>query len=178
MQPVRFTVIHAGHLHEQGHKRATEQGAHHGCLHSDTRHIGLVGASGMALHSFLDGAVIGLGFVVSVKVGIIIALAVIMHDFGDGLSTVTVMLRHKNSRARTLLLLFVDALAPVLGAFIAVNLSVPAAWLGVVLAFFAGFFLYLSTGDLLPEANENPSYAILGMTVLGALIVFGVTRLI
>lgn len=158
----RFTIIHACHEHGE---------AHH------TPHVGVLGAAGLAFHSFLDGAAIGLGFAVDVKVGAIIALAVIMHDFGDGVSTVTVMLKHKNSRRKTLLLLFLDALAPVLGALIAINLSMPENYLGLILAFFAGFFLYLSTSDLLPEAHRNNhSYGILAMTVLGAALVFLITR--
>jgi ZIP family zinc transporter len=87
------------------------------------------------------------------------------------------MLKHKNSKGRTLFLLFLDALAPVLGALIALNLHLPPVYLGLILAFFAGFFLYLSTSDLLPEAHRNNhSYAILGSTVLGTVIVFIITR--
>ena len=161
----RYTLIHACH--------------EHGGKSHDTKRIGILGASGLAFHSFMDGAAIGLGFVVDVKVGIVVALAVIMHDFGDGVSTVTIMLRHKNSRARTLTLLFFDALAPFLGALVAVNLQVPESYLALILAFFAGFFLYLSTSDLLPEAHkDNHSYGILAVTVAGTLLVLLITALL
>ena len=76
-----------------------------------------------------------------------------------------------------MLLLFIDALAPLVGVLIAINLTIAEAWLGLILAFFAGFFLYISTSDLLPEAHrENNSYLILFATALGTTIVFFITR--
>jgi len=58
---------------------------------------GLFATSELSVHSFIDGLAIGLGFQVDIHVGIIIAIAVICHDFTDGLSTVTVMLNSGNS---------------------------------------------------------------------------------
>jgi len=158
----RYTMIHA--CHEHGHDHHTEN-------------IGMIGAAGLTLHSFLDGAAIGLGFAVNPKIGFIVAFAVIMHDFGDGVSTVTILLRHKNSRRRTMIFLLADAIAPMIGAIIAVNMTLPESVIGAILAFFAGFFLYLSTSDLLPEAHrDNHSYGILGWTVAGTVAVFLITR--
>ena len=79
--------------------------------------VGLIGALGLSFHSFLDGVGIGLGFQVNPQVGVIIAIAVIAHDFSDGLNTVTIMLSNKNSTAHAKILLILDAIAPILGAF-------------------------------------------------------------
>ena len=48
-------------------------------------------------------------------VGILVAIAVISHDFTDGMNTVTLMLSNKNSTEAAKTFLFFDALAPVLG---------------------------------------------------------------
>ncbi len=51
-------------------------------------------ASSFAIHSFLDGFAIGIAFQASRAVGIAVAIAVLAHDFSDGLNTVSVVLRN------------------------------------------------------------------------------------
>src|SRR5881394_1839987 len=77
--------------------------------------LGTVSAASLSLHSFLDGVGIGLAFQVSTAVGAIVAVAVLAHDFSDGINTVTVILRGRGRSLRALQWLLLDALAPVLG---------------------------------------------------------------
>src|SRR3569832_1104317 len=60
--------------------------------HADSSHMhshrGSLGASALILHSFLDGLAIGLAFQVSSAVGAVVAVAVLVHDFSDGINTV------------------------------------------------------------------------------------------
>jgi len=77
---------------------------------------GVYGASGLALHSFADGFAIGIGFHFNFQIGIIVALAVIFHDFPDGMNIVTVMLNSGNSLKSSMRMLLLDAVTPVLGA--------------------------------------------------------------
>ena len=159
----KLAIIHTAHEEEYAeHKHPT---------------VGLIGASGLAVHSFLDGVGIGLGFHVSPQVGIIIAIAVIAHDFSDGLNTVSVMLMHKNTEQRARRLLLVDAIAPVLGALSTLLFTIPQNWLVLYLGFFAGFLLYISASELLPEAHsKHSSWRLIALTMLGALFIFVVTR--
>lgn len=139
--------------------------------------VGIINASGLSFHSFLDGVGIGLGFQVSPHVGIIVAIAVIAHDFSDGLNTVTLMLSHKNSSFRAALLLLVDATTPILGALSTLLFSIPDDILMLYLGFFAGFLLYIGASDLLPEAHsEQSSFKMLALTIIGVLFIFIVTR--
>jgi zinc transporter ZupT len=162
----RFTIIHACNSGGKHHD-------HDESVEGHTHSVGVIGALGLAAHRFLDGAAVGLGFAVDIRLGLAIGLAVIAHGFGDGISTVTVMLKHKNTRKKTMTLLAVSALAPLLGAVAAMAISVPEGALAVMLAFFAGFFLYMSTNDLLPEAHhENHSYAVLVATVAGVILLY------
>jgi zinc transporter ZupT len=57
--------------------------------------MGPIGAGSLVIHSFLDGAAIGSAFHVNASMGLIVALAVIFHDFTDGINTVTVMLKNE-----------------------------------------------------------------------------------
>src|SRR5579859_7073705 len=58
--------------------------------HNNSRR-GILGASSLSVHSFLDGVAIGLAFQVSAAVGIVIASAVLVHDFSDGINTVNLV---------------------------------------------------------------------------------------
>lgn len=139
--------------------------------------VGIASALALSGHSFLDGVGIGLGFQVNNTVGIAVAIAVIAHDFTDGLNTVTLMLLHKNSRTRAFKFLLVDAFAPILGAASTLLFTLPPSGLALYLGFFAGFLLYIGASDILPQAHsEGSSRTTIGLTVLGALFMFIVTR--
>jgi zinc transporter ZupT len=134
---------------------------------------GVYGAIELSAHSFMDGFAIGVGFQFNVSVGIIVAVAVISHDFSDGLNTATLMLKTGNSLKSTLKLLLLDAITPLLGVIVTLFISFPETLLIFILPFFAGGFLYLGAGDLLPEAHEkNPSAKTLTLSILGILVAF------
>ncbi len=137
--------------------------------------VGVASALALCAHSFMDGLGIGLGFQAGPAVGVTVAIAVIAHDFADGLNTVSIMLSHRNTLRRSLLLLGLDAVAPVLGAASTLLFSVPDHLLGLYLGFFAGFLLYLATGDILPEAHSrHPSRLTLVATLVGVAAMWGV----
>lgn len=141
--------------------------------------VGVASALALAAHSFMDGAAIGLGFQVSVSVGALVSMAVIAHDFTDGMNTVTLMLAHDNPTRRTRALLLLDATTPLLGVTSVHFFAVPQGFLAGYLGFFAGFLLYLSTSDILPEAHsEKSSAATIGLTTLGVLFAFAVSRFV
>lgn len=154
----RFLLSHGGgegHVHERG---------------------GL-GAGSLSLHSFLDGVGIGLAFKVSPEVGLVVALAVLTHDFSDGINTVGYILKNGGERGRALKWLFIDALAPVLGVVTTLFFSVTDTTLGFLLAIFAGFFLYIGASDLLPESHHTHPVAWTTVsTVAGIVLMYCVIR--
>jgi zinc transporter ZupT len=137
---------------------------------------GLFATSELSVHSFIDGLAIGFGFVADISVGIIIAIAVICHDFTDGLSTVTVMLNSGNSTKNSMRMLFLDAVAPVIGAVVTLFIAVQQYYIVLLLPFFAGGFLYLGASDLLPQAHEeNPQTLTLISCITGFVLIFILT---
>jgi zinc transporter ZupT len=155
---------------------------HHICEGGECRNVrhpqaGWFGASELSLHSFMDGFAIGLGFQADVHAGLVVAMAVIAHDFSDGMNTVTIMLHAGNSLRSSLKMLIVDAVAPVLGAVSTLFIVAPTSVLVYLLPFFAGGFLYLGASDLLPEAHEkNPPLTALLSTIAGFLIIFAIVQ--
>jgi zinc transporter ZupT len=144
-------------------------------------HVGVLSALSLAGHSLMDGVGIGLGFQVSAPVGILVAIAVISHDFSDGLNTVSLMLVNRNTTRSSIAMLFLDSIAPVLGAVSTLFIQVPPFILMLYLGFFAGFLLYIGASDILPEAHSQnrPSItmSLIGVTCFGAFFTFIVSRL-
>jgi zinc transporter ZupT len=134
-------------------------------------------AGSFALHSFLDGFAIGVGFQASRAVGIAVAVAVLAHDFSDGLNTVSVVLRNGGDRRGAFKWLVIDALAPVAGALTSMALTIPAQGLAMALALFSGFFLYVGGSDLLPESHHaHPRLLTTFATVAGAVFLYFVAQ--
>ena len=155
------------------HNQEVDYGEHH------HPHVGLASAVALAGHSFLDGVGIGLGFQVNATVGLAVAFAVIAHDFSDGINTVGLMLLHKNTKRKAKQLLFLDSIAPVFGAASTLLFHIPAKGLILYLGFFAGFLLYIGASEILPEAHsKHSSYQTIGLTIVGVVLMFIVTRFI
>jgi zinc transporter ZupT len=139
---------------------------------------GFLGAGSFSLHSLLDGMGIGFAFQAGHGAGLVVASAVLAHDFADGLNTVNVVVKHGGSRSQALRWLLTDALAPVAGAGLSLFFHLPAMMLALLLAAFAGFFLYIGALDLLPESQRLGSRVWSGFaTLMGAAFLFGVAQL-
>jgi zinc transporter ZupT len=128
---------------------------------------GALGAAGLSLHSFLDGVGIGLAFQVSVTVGAVVAAAVLAHDFSDGINTVSVVLKNRGRHARALGWLLADAAAPLAGVASTYLYSLSEVHLGLVLALFCGFLLYIGASDLLPESHQRHPTLVTGALNIG-----------
>lgn len=139
---------------------------------------GWVSASSLSIHSFLDGLAIGVAFQAGQAIGVVVSVAVLIHDFSDGLNTVNVVLKNGGDQRTALRWLLVDSFAPVLGALTSLILTVPDGMVAVVLAFFSGFFLYIGASDLLPESHHaHPRFFTTVSTFAGAATLYGVTQI-
>jgi ZIP family zinc transporter len=138
--------------------------------------VGALGAAGLSLHSFIDGLGIGLAFQLGTSTGLLVFLAVVTHDFADGMNTVNFVLSQSGERRQAIRWLTADSLAPLLGAIVGVFITVSEHTLGQLLAVYAGFFLYMGATDLLPEAHEHPSGKRVALTAIGFAVTFLVAR--
>lgn len=177
---VGYLAFNAFDRFAHDHDHCREEG-HHAHAHGPATAVapsrtGLVGAAGFFVHSFFDGLAIGLGFQVDSAVGIVVALAVIGHDFSDGLNTVTLLraARHPDQRSRRWLTAV--AAAPIAGALFGSVVPVSDDVLPVTLGFFCGFFLYAASAHLLPAAQRLPVVASLATTSAGSMLMFVVSR--
>ena len=141
----KLTALHVGH------ETASELD------HGDEAHthIGFIGAVGMSLHSFLDGVALAAGLAVGGSLGLVIAVVVVVHRFGDGIGIVSLLLASRTPSAEIYRWVALVALAPVIGVAVGLVIPVPDMVLGGMLAVFAGFFLYIGAAELLPEAHRS-----------------------
>jgi zinc transporter, ZIP family len=138
-------------------------------------HVGALGAAGLSVHSFVDGLGIGLAFQLNSATGLLVFLAVVSHDFADGLNTVSFVLRQSDDRRQAVRWLAVDAAAPFAGAIVGSLVGISEQHLGYLLALYVGFFLFMGATDLLPEAHhEHPSRTRVALTVLGFAATFAI----
>jgi ZIP family zinc transporter len=159
----RLVFLHS-HNHEEGEI----------CLHPR----GKLGAGSLSIHSLLDGMIIGLAFQVSPAVGIIVAVAVLTHGFSDGINTINIILKNNGNKKEAFRWLLIDAVAPVIGITATLFFTLPATALSIIMALFAGFFLYIGASDLLPESHHgHPTFWTTFMTILGVLVLFVAIKL-
>jgi zinc transporter ZupT len=130
---------------------------------------GWIGATSLSAHSLMDGFAIGIAFQASTSAGAIVAAAVLTHDCSDGMNTANLVLKNGGSQREALIWLIMDAAAPILGASGSLFLRPSENLTSLLLALFAGFFLYIGASDLLPESHHaHPKFLTTVMTLLGA----------
>ncbi|MFG2231937.1 ZIP family metal transporter [Streptomyces sp. NPDC048723] len=168
--PLALLLFVAGFLvaHVVERLLAVRQAAHGGEDGGRTPQVGLTAAAAMVGHSLADGVALGAAFQVGGGMGVAVALAVITHDFADGFNTYTLTSLYGNDRRKALMMLFADAVAPVVGAASTLLFTLPEEPLGAYLGFFGGVLLYLASAEILPEAHhKHPALSTLMCTVGG-----------
>ena len=159
----KVTSLHVGHetASELDHEATSHQ------------HIGILGAGGMTIHSFLDGVALAAALSVGGAFGTIIAVVVIVHRFSDGIGVVSFILASRMPSSTAFRWVLLVAAAPVLGVLLGSFVTIPDQMLGAILGFFAGFFLYVGAAELLPEAHRrDSSRVVVAATLGGALAIY------
>jgi zinc transporter ZupT len=159
----RLVVLH--------HRDDPDEAARH-------RPVGTLEALALSLHSLLDGFGIGAGFALSPQVGAFVLVAVVGHDFADGMNTVIFVLSQGGDVTHARRWLLIDAVAPEIGAIAGAAVPLTPHAYGIGLAIYAGIFLMIGTGELLPAAHREPSLSRLALTAAGALLIYVVSGLL
>ncbi|UCD71607.1 MAG: ZIP family metal transporter, partial [Syntrophobacterales bacterium] len=158
-------VLHSGseiHFKEKNNRQHTK---------------GMVMFSGLLLHSLLDGIIIGVGFEIDPKVGLLTSMGVILHELPEGVTTFSLMISSIKRRIALKLSIAV-ALATPLGALISLTFigSLSEAMVGLLLAMAGGSFLYIGASDLIPETHEKKGLENAGFLLLGILFLYSLSK--
>jgi ZIP family zinc transporter len=144
-----------GSSHQEPHEHARQRRPSTTDSETPNQTLILVGPISLIAHSTLDGLAIGLAFRANTEVGLVVALAVLAHDFADGMNVVTLALSQGSRVALARVLLLIDALAPVVGAAMGTFAHIEPEVLGALLCGFSGVFIAIGAGHLLPEAQHQ-----------------------
>lgn len=140
---------------------------------------GKVAALGLGLHSVIDGLAIGIGFEVSFKIGLIAFLGVLMHEFPEGTTTMSILLHSKIKKSSAIFYSILVALATPIGALLSYfafrNFDITL--LGMALGVAAGSFIYVAASELIPEIHRKFNKANAVVVLLGIIFMVLITRL-
>lgn len=147
-----FVLFYVGekllHLHH-----ATEEGSEHA-----PRELGVLSLTGDFIHNFIDGVILAAAFMVDIKLGMVTAAAIALHEIPQEIAEFGVLLYAGFSKVKALILNFFSATSIILGGivgFLAQDLLLP--WIPLVLLFAVGSFLYLGASDFVPEFKRERS---------------------
>lgn len=121
------------------------------------RYFGTIAVLGLFFHSLIDGVIIGVSFGVSFGIGLIATLGVILHEFPEGITTLSILIHSGATRKKAILQTTLVAIATPIGAFLSYLLlgGISQTILGVLLAIAAGSFIYVAATDLVPEIHKK-----------------------
>lgn len=129
---------------------------HHHLSKSEFHSFNYLILFGDSIHNFIDGVLLALAFSTSFPLGITSFLAVVFHEIPQEIGDFSILLYGKMKRGKIILYNITTALTSVIGALVAYfYLSGVQNLIGIVLAFIAGSFIYISTSDLIPETRKE-----------------------
>lgn len=111
---------------------------------------------GDGFHNFIDGMVIAVSFLASIKLGVVTTLAVILHEIPQELGDFGVLIYGGFTKKKALFYNFISALTAMVGAVVGYFISdFMQGFANFILPLTAGGFIYIATSDLIPEIHKE-----------------------
>jgi zinc and cadmium transporter len=112
---------------------------------------------GDSVHNFIDGIIIGVGFVVNTQFGLLTTGLIIAHEIPQELGDFGVLVHGGFTKVKALLYNLIVQMTCIIGGFVGYVLSNSiASVVPFILPFAAGGFIYISASDLVPELHKEP----------------------
>jgi len=111
---------------------------------------------GDTLHNFIDGIVIASSFLVSIPLGITTALSVAAHEIPQEIGDFGLMIHAGLSKKKVIFMNILSASAAIVSAVITYLIGdIFQGFHPIMLSLTAGFFIYLSLADIVPEIHQE-----------------------
>src|SRR5215210_4469516 len=128
--------------------------------------------SGLAIHNFADGFVLGVGAKASAITSWLVGLGVLVHQIPVGISLAAVFVAARASGARVIQTAVLLGLAIPLAAALTLALPVPGdRVLGLLTGVAGGVLAYIGAAHLLPEAQGEHSSRVASILFVATLII-------
>jgi zinc and cadmium transporter len=133
---------------------------------------------GDAVHNLIDGMVIGASFIVSLPAGVVTTLAVVFHELPQEIGDFAILIYGGLDKVKALIMNFTVSLTAIFGVFITYLVFSTSNYIGILLGFAGGGFIYLSATELIPELRQEKtiykSMRQFVIFILGMLLVYGI----
>ncbi len=134
---------------------------------------------GDALHNFIDGAIIGGGYLASIHLGITTTIAIIFHEIPQEIGDMGVLLYGGFSKIKVLVFNFLSSLTALAGAILTIILAQEIGNFSLFLIpFTAGGFIYIAGSDLIPELHKETKVARSLIQLIGLILGIGIMLLL
>lgn len=131
---------------------------HKGAACDTHQSVGYMNLIGDAVHNFIDGLVIAAAFIVDVRLGLITAVAMCLHEIPQEIGDFGVLIFSGFTKKRALFYNFLSALSAIFGGIVGWALSRYSSGIeAYLLPVAAGGFIYIAASDLLPEVRKTVS---------------------
>ena len=111
---------------------------------------------GDCFHNFIDGILIASAFIVDINLGLITALAIIVHEIPQEISNFSILINSGYSLSRTLLMNIITGCAMIIGAILAYFVLSDLEFLiPIILSFAASSMIYVAISDLIPSLHKK-----------------------
>ncbi|MBU1180458.1 ZIP family metal transporter [Patescibacteria group bacterium] len=117
--------------------------------------FGYMNLVGDGIHNFLDGLIIAATFMVDIRLGLITALAVALHEIPQEMGDFGVLVYAGFKKLKALVLNYASALMVVAGGIVGYFLGGTQNFVPYILPIAAGGFIYIAAVDLLPELKKE-----------------------
>ena len=118
--------------------------------------VGYMNLFADGLHNFVDGILIGAGYLVNVPTGVATTIAILLHEIPQEIGDFGVLLHAGFRTSRALALNFLTALLAIVGAVVGLSVGQAVRQLPMLmLPFAAGGFIYIAGSDLVPELHKE-----------------------
>ncbi|KPU27407.1 zinc permease [Caloranaerobacter sp. TR13] len=116
---------------------------------------GIILGVGIAIHNLPEGLAIGSSFMFTTQMGFNIALVIALHNIPEGIAMATPLRISGMSKIKVLLLTLLSGVPTGVGAFIGAVLgNISDFFISLCLAFAGGTMLYITCGELIPNAKK------------------------
>ena len=152
---------HHGHEHGGGH--APDPGHDHGAVHDHGHHHSHEGKSGGwtvlagdSVHAFGDGILIASAFMADLRLGVVAALAVLVHEVPHHMGDLVVLRQTSNNRRVALIKVSLAGAVTALGGIIGYALVDQLYdYLPFFLIMASSSFIYVALADLIPQLQKR-----------------------
>lgn len=117
--------------------------------------VGIMTAIALAMHNFPEGIIMGCGFALGSGMGLKMSLIIAIHDIPEGLAVASPLMISEVKPLKIIVYSFLTALPTMVGALIGIYVSkFSSNILGLCISTASGIMLYVVCGEMLPQVSK------------------------